>query len=808
MLARTFRSLSGPVALAALLVAAHGTPASAEWPGDPTVNVPVCTATNHQVEPSAISDGAGGMIVAWGDLRNGTSDVYAQRISSAGVPLWTANGVAVSVVTGDQANPVLVSDGAGGAIITWGDARSGVSDIYAQRLNANGVAQWTANGVALCTSAGDQSHPDITTDGSGGAIVAWADTRNATGPDIYVRRINSAGTPQWTVNGVLVCNAADVQSNEVVTTDNAGGALIAWIDFRNTTDYNIYVQRVASTGIVTGAANGTSVCSQPGSQTQLQGTADGAGGMILAWQDYRSGVDYDIYAQRVSSSLVASWTANGKAVCTATANQSSPALCSDGSGGGIVSWTDTRGSDANIYTQRITGSGSTVWTTDGVAISSAIGIQSSSICTADGLGGALICREDYRSGWYADIFAQRVSGAGSTVWASNGVAVLAADLPQSSAASVSDGAGGGLFVAEDYHGTASFDLYCQRVERYGQLGQPEPSISGVKDVMNDQGGFVKVSWSASYLDAEPVFGIAEYRLWRSVPTALAQQQALVRGMTDDADAAARDGSLLLLPAAAQDYAWELAASQVADALPSYSLVTTTMSDSVPGSFPRTVFMIEARSSTSLSADRWYSAPDSGYSVDNLAPAAPAPLTGQYAAGQTRLHWNRNTEADLAGYRLYRGTSAAFVPSPATFVADLPDTGYADAAGAPYVYKLRAVDSHGNESPVATLIPSGTLGVDDFVAPRAFLALASANPSRGANTTLRFGLATSGRATLALYDASGRRVRSLVGGTLEAGEHSAQWDGRDDGGHEVAAGLYFARLEAGGNARTVRIVRAK
>jgi flagellar hook assembly protein FlgD len=52
------------------------------------------------------------------------------------------------------------------------------------------------------------------------------------------------------------------------------------------------------------------------------------------------------------------------------------------------------------------------------------------------------------------------------------------------------------------------------------------------------------------------------------------------------------------------------------------------------------------------------------------------------------------------------------------------------------------------------------------------------------------------------------VRTLVGGTLEAGEHSARWDGRDDGGHEVAAGLYFAKLEAGGNARTVRIVRAK
>ncbi|MBK7368259.1 MAG: hypothetical protein IPJ04_10205 [Candidatus Eisenbacteria bacterium] len=304
MLARTIRSLSGPVALTAILVAVHGTPASAAWPNDPTVNVPVCTATNYQVEPSAISDGAGGMIVTWGDLRSGTSDVYAQRISAAGVPLWTANGVAVCSATGDQANPVLVSDGAGGAIITWGDSRSGVSDIYAQRLNANGVTQWTANGVALCTAAADQSHPEITTDGSGGAIVGWADTRNATGPDIYVRRINSAGAPQWTVNGVLVCNAADFQGNVVLATDNAGGALVAWIDLRNGTDYNIYVQRVSSTGLPTGTANGASVCILVGNQTQLRGISDGAGGLILAWQDSRTGTEYDIYAQRISSTLV------------------------------------------------------------------------------------------------------------------------------------------------------------------------------------------------------------------------------------------------------------------------------------------------------------------------------------------------------------------------------------------------------------------------------------------------------------------------------------------------------------------------
>ncbi|MCC6653357.1 MAG: hypothetical protein IT348_19555 [Candidatus Eisenbacteria bacterium] len=129
----------------------------------------------------------------------------------------------------------------------------------------------------------------------------------------------------------------------------------------------------------------------------------------------------------------------------------------------------------------------------------------------------------------------------------------------------------------------------------------------------------------------------------------------------------------------------------------------------------------------------------------------------------------------------------------------------DAAAAPYIYKLTAVDEHGNESPVATLTPSGTLAADGSRPSRAFLELAGANPARGP-AALRFGLSSAGRVSLALYDAGGRRVRTLVSGSLEAGEHAIRWDGRDDGGRPVAAGLYFAKLESPGFAATRRIVR--
>jgi len=64
---------------------------------------------------------------------------------------------------------------------------------------------------------------------------------------------------------------------------------------------------------------------------------------------------------------------------------------------------------------------------------------------------------------------------------------------------------------------------------------------------------------------------------------------------------------------------------------------------------------------------------------------------------------------------------------------------------------------------------------------------------GGTTTLRFGLATAGRASLAFHDASGRRIRELVADTLEAGEHAIAWDGRDESGRAAAPGLDFRAL---------------
>ena len=56
-------------------------------------------------------------------------------------------------------------------------------------MNSNGEVQLASNGVAICTDAGYQHSPRIISDGLGGAIITWADYRSGTNYDVYANRV-------------------------------------------------------------------------------------------------------------------------------------------------------------------------------------------------------------------------------------------------------------------------------------------------------------------------------------------------------------------------------------------------------------------------------------------------------------------------------------------------------------------------------------------------------------------------------------------------------------------------------------------
>lgn len=751
-----------------------------------------------------VKDANGGTIVTYQDNSGVDIDIRVQRFDASGKPLWGPNGVLVCGAIGSQYQPRIVSDGLGGAIIAWEDYRSGLStqDLYMQRVLDSGSVFWTANGIPLCTFTGRQWNLSMVGDAAGGAYVAWSDERSSLS-DIYLQKVTSLGAFSYTAGGLAVCTATGDQTEPNLILDALDSPVVVWTDARSgATD--IYLQRYSIGGAPQLAASGIVVCNATGTQFAPRVVIGGQTELVVGWTDSRAGLD--VYAQRIYVySGAAQWAANGVPVCTAAGFQWLRSVVADGLGGYVFVWEDGRLSidNLNLYIQKLDALGTGQWGFDGIPLRVSSGSVSKVRAAADGRGGAIFVWDDPRSG-AADIYAQRISSQGWAHWQSNGVPIATSANVQTNA-DLRVTAGGGAHIAfTDFSG--AYGVRIQAVDEWGYLGA-EPVMAGVGDVPNDQGGQVRVAWYASPLDTDPLFrNIAQYLVFRTVSAPLATTLERAAPLRSDSPFTALGGRRFLRTSSnAANYFWEEVGAVTARRLAAYSFLAPTEGDSIVGSNPRTSFMVMAL--TDYGTSWWVSASDSGYSVDNLAPAAPAPFNGQYGSGSTALYWAPNAEADLAGYRLYRGTSPGFAIGPSSLVASMTETGYTDAAGQPYFYKLVAFDTHGNVSGASLLQPGGVLDAGDtpgalvahFAAPRP-------NPVRpGGASTLRFAITQAGGVRLTLHDAQGRSVRVLVDGMRGAGEHAVAFDGRAADGRRLAPGLYLARLEAPGLSSTQRLV---
>jgi hypothetical protein len=383
---------------------ADGTPA---WTVD---GVCVSNVSSDHYNPQPVSDGAGGAIVVWQDKRSGKWDIYAQRFLASGTLAWAGGGVPVSVGPGYHAYHRAVSDGAGGAIIVFGDSRNGGSDIYAQRISGDGSVVWPAD-VPVCTASGEKNRIRAASDGAGGAVVTWEDGRGPDLHDVYAQRISASGTPLWNADGVAICTGMREQWEPAIASDGAGGAIIVWRDER-TSYYDIYAQRVDAGGTPMWTDGGVGVCTAYYDQYHPQITTDGAGGAIIAWDDARDAYQYDIYVRRITAGGTPLWTTNGVPLCSAMYDQQNPQITSDGVGGAVVTWTDWRVGYMDIYAQRVNGDGVPVWNADGVRLSTAWASEMTPQIASDGASGAIVAWVEWHQDTSYDICAQRVTANG------------------------------------------------------------------------------------------------------------------------------------------------------------------------------------------------------------------------------------------------------------------------------------------------------------------------------------------------------------------------------------------------------------
>ena len=463
---RKMSAIEGILLVSVVLLVLLPCIASAQWIPDGT---PVCTELSHQYEPCIVSDGSGGAIIAWVDLRNGNNNIYAQRIDADGNVQWLPNGNLIINSAGTVSNPVMIPDGAGGAIIAWEDQRNGNGDIFAQRVASDGTIQWWVNAMAICTEAEFQGRQAIASDGAGGAIITWMDYRSSN-YDVYAQRITASGVVQWTTNGIVVCATTGPQNYPDITSDGSGGAIIAWRDSRGT-DADIYAQRINSAGVKQWAPDGVAICTASGSQGAVKIASDGAGGGIMVWLDNRSPFA-GVYVRKVDLGGLPRWTADGVRICS-DLNRRNPQIISDGAGGAITCW-DGPGRlpepwywQWGIFASKINSVAVIQWGVEGVDVyqdgqhGTDFYLDDAQL-VSDGAGGAIITWSDDR--YSRGIHAQRVNSSGDILWGTDGKDICMADNDQGNPQLISDGATGAIITWDDQRTPANeTDIYAQRI---------------------------------------------------------------------------------------------------------------------------------------------------------------------------------------------------------------------------------------------------------------------------------------------------------------------------------------------------------
>jgi hypothetical protein len=434
--------------------------------------------------PVVCSDTEGGFIVACLSRLGGQPDIRAQRVDGNGFSRWPGDLV-VCGAQGWQYQPTICPDAGGGAIVAWFDHRTtptpeGQGDIYAQRITHDGLTTWANGGVPVCTAPGNQASPVIVGDGAGGAIIAWSDERP---PHVYLQHVASDGStaPGWPVDGLPVCIGTQSASGAPqLLFDTAGGVIVAWTDARG--GGSIFAQRVSiESGEYLWNAEGVAVCTVPGYKSSLGIVGDGQGGAILSWTDDR-GAGYDVYAQRVTTSgtIPDGWPpSSGVCLCETfdsslgihpcESSEFEPSIAA-ASGGAVVVWTDTRNGSADLFAQFVDFDGQTHWRTgaggplDGKPVCTATGSQAYPAVVATDLGDVVAVWQDGRALY--DVYAQKMSPSGEREWDPGGVPICTAYGYQGQPAPFPTGDGGAFVVWCDGRDNSQ-EIYAHRISSGG-----------------------------------------------------------------------------------------------------------------------------------------------------------------------------------------------------------------------------------------------------------------------------------------------------------------------------------------------------
>jgi len=356
------------------------TPLAAQWNNNPALNTAVCDSSGDQAVPKITAGGDGSTWMAWFDNRGGSYAVYAQKLDAQGQEVFPHNGLLVS--NQPQSSSLvdwgICSDGAGGVVLSFTDTRVGGDlDVYAYRIDGAGNFLWGANGVALSNNADYEANPKVARLSDGSFVVTWSRSPSSGPGSVHMQKLDAAGVPQFAGQGLEIVGAGtEKPAFSTIVASDFGSWIVAYVRDIATfsSPRHLRTQKYDSAGNPLWNAGAVQsiydAAPMPIAYQPLVIPADG-GGAIFGWHSSVGGL-FDCWIQRVDAAGAEIYPHNGLRVSTeASRYKLDPSIAVLGVGGDCLIAFNKRNTTQSQWAtclQRISIGGTRLLTDNGVEL--------------------------------------------------------------------------------------------------------------------------------------------------------------------------------------------------------------------------------------------------------------------------------------------------------------------------------------------------------------------------------------------------------------------------------------------------------
>lgn len=280
----------------------------------------------------------------------------------------SASGGGISNTFNRSSNPTIAIDNSGMPIIAWSDVTFNSNyEIYVRRWDGIGwreIGGFSASGGGISRNAAHSFYPNIATDSSGKAVVAWQNEESSTYYEVQISRWTGTLWEKIAGNSSAISIVPYVfpflSNDPVMTFDTAGNPIVVW-SFLSNNYMRIFVKKWNGNawlemGLGSGSGYGISGVTSGAYHPAV--ATDNAGNVIVAWSVNRGMNNYEIYVKRWNGSVweeMGVGSASNGGISSNNGRSDNPSIAIDVTGTPTIAWEDNTNGNNEIFAKQFNG---------------------------------------------------------------------------------------------------------------------------------------------------------------------------------------------------------------------------------------------------------------------------------------------------------------------------------------------------------------------------------------------------------------------------------------------------------------------